>query len=115
MASGILLIDTPGLKEVQLWADENSLSEAFQDIADLAADCRFKDCSHQGEPGCAVQEALNTGELDYRRYDNYLDLERELKYLKLRQDTNAARLEREKWKKVAKFQKTLKADKNRKL
>lgn len=106
LASGVILIDTPGLKEVQLWADEDSLAEAFQDIAELSENCRFRDCSHQGEPGCAVQAAMATGELENRRYENYLELEKELKYLKTRQETGAARLEREKWKHVAQFVKS---------
>lgn len=104
--SGIIMIDTPGLKEVQLWADEDSLSETFQDITELAVNCRFRDCRHQGEPGCAVQSALASGELEYRRYENYLELQKELSYLKARQETSAARLEREKWKHVAESMKS---------
>lgn len=108
LPSGLILIDTPGLKEVQLWADEDALAEAFQDITELAENCRFRDCFHQGEPGCAVQAALASGELEYRRYENFLELQKELKYLKTRQDAGAARLEREKWKGLAKIQKELK-------
>ncbi|MBF9017905.1 MULTISPECIES: ribosome small subunit-dependent GTPase A [unclassified Oceanispirochaeta] len=106
LPSGVIMVDTPGLKEVQLWADEDSLAETFQDITKLAQNCRFRDCSHQGEPGCAVQSALASGELENRRYENYLVLQKELKYLKTRQETSAARLEREKWKHVAQFVKS---------
>ncbi len=108
LPSGLLMIDTPGLRELQLWADEDALDEAFRDISALAAGCRFRDCRHEGEPGCAVQEALLSGELEQRRYESYLDLRRELSYLKTRQDSQAARLEREKWKDISKLQKAFK-------
>ena len=108
LTTGIILIDTPGLKEIQLWAHEQALAETFEEITRLAKKCRFKDCSHQEEPGCAVQDALIKGELDRRRYENYLEMEKELKYLKSRQDANAARLEKEKWKEIAKLQKEFK-------
>ena len=108
LSSGLLMIDTPGLRELQLWAGEGSLDEAFRDIADLAQGCRFRDCRHEGEPGCAVQEALLQGGLEQRRYESYLDLRRELDYLKTRQDSNAARLEKDKWKDISKLQKAFK-------
>ncbi len=108
LPGGEILIDTPGLREIQLWAEEDSLSETFPEIAQLSWKCRFRDCSHTGEPDCAVQAALNTGEMEYRRYENYLELEKELKYLKTRQDANAARLESAKWKGIARLRKELK-------
>lgn len=103
LPSGVILIDTPGLKEVQLWAGEDTLAETFQDISEFGENCRFRDCSHQGEPGCAVQAALSTGELEHRRYENYLELQKELQFLKRKQDANAAREERDKWKKISKM------------
>ena len=106
--SGLMLIDSPGLKEIQLWAGEESAYETFSDITELAEKCRFNDCSHRGEPGCAVQEALISGELEYRRYENYLDLMREINYLKTRIDEQAAKEERDKWKNISKLQKNLK-------
>ena len=111
--SGLMLIDSPGLKEVQLWAGEESAFETFSDITEFAAKCRFKDCSHQGEPGCAVQGALLSGELEYRRYENYLDLMREINYLKTRIDAQAAKEKKEKWKNIAKLQKNLKKNSKR--
>ena len=111
--SGVMLIDSPGLKEIQLWAGEKSANETFSDIAELSEKCRFNDCSHQGEPGCAVQEALLSGELDYRRYENYLDLMREINYLKTRIDEQAARDERDKWKNISKLQKSFKKNNKR--
>ncbi len=113
LGDGTMLIDSPGLRELQLWATGDSADAAFSDIAELAQDCRFSDCSHQGEPGCAVQAALASGELDYRRYENYLDLMKELNYLKTRQDEQAARAHRDKWKQIAKFQKEFKNERKR--
>ncbi len=113
LPGGLILIDTPGLKEIQLWASEEALAETFDDIALLARECRFKDCTHRGEPGCAVQQALSRGELEHRRYENYLNMEKELNYLKTRQDSQAARMEREKWKGIAKIQKDLKKQNKR--
>ncbi len=103
LPSGLILIDTPGLKEIQLWAGEDSLNETFQDILELASECRFSDCSHQAEPGCAVQLALAAGELDARRYDSFLSLQKEIRYLNRRTDEKLAREEKEKWKNIAKL------------
>ncbi|HMB90938.1 MAG TPA: ribosome small subunit-dependent GTPase A [Rhodothermales bacterium] len=86
LPEGGILIDTPGLRELQLWADASSLDATFVDIEALAAACRFKDCSHEVEPGCAVQEALATGDLDAERFQSYLKLRREIRYLDQRQD-----------------------------
>jgi len=82
----VLVIDTPGLRELQLWGDESSLYDVFTEIAEASENCRFRDCTHQEEPGCAVQKLLIDGELSYERYQNYLDMRKELAYLKSRQD-----------------------------
>jgi ribosome biogenesis GTPase len=73
-----LLIDTPGMRELQLW-DTGSLSETFTDVTDLAAQCRFRDCRHRDEPGCAVTAAVASGELPEARLESFrkLDVERE--------------------------------------
>ena len=89
---GGVMIDTPGMRELQLWADEESLSAAFADIEALAADCRFRDCAHDTEPDCAVRAALETGDLDEHRFQSYLKLKRELARLARRQ-TEAGRYE----------------------
>jgi ribosome biogenesis GTPase len=78
LPSGGALIDNPGLREVQLWEADEGLSRAFDDIQALAAGCRFSDCRHVEEPGCAVQAALASGELPDDRYDAWRTLEREL-------------------------------------
>jgi ribosome biogenesis GTPase len=89
LATGALLIDTPGLRTLGLWAGEEALDDSFSDIASLAEGCRFGDCAHRGEPGCAVQQALSEGALDPARYESYLDLQRELRFLNSRQDIRA--------------------------
>ncbi len=81
-----LLLDTPGMRELQLWADVEALDSTFGEIADLAAQCRFADCSHDSEPGCAIQAALADGTLDRGRWESFRKLERELRALEIRQD-----------------------------
>jgi ribosome biogenesis GTPase len=75
---GGLLIDNPGMREVHLWLADEGLEAAFADIAELAAECRFADCRHETEPGCAVQAALQDGTLSRDRWERYRALEREL-------------------------------------
>ena len=91
LPDGGIVIDTPGMRELALWSNEQGLDKTFNDIAELALRCRFRDCSHQGEPGCAVQQALQDGTLNASRHKNYLKLQKELKHLALRQDTKARR------------------------
>jgi ribosome biogenesis GTPase len=75
---GGVLVDTPGLRAVSLWEADEGLSRTFADIEELAGRCRFRDCSHRGEPGCEVRAAIERGELDPARYENYLRLDAEL-------------------------------------
>jgi ribosome biogenesis GTPase len=107
LESGLLIIDSPGIRELKLWADGDDLAASFSDIAGLADQCRFSDCSHEGEPGCAVQAALASGELDEGRYRSYLQLKREQAWLDRRLDDQALRAEKARWKQIAKFQKSL--------
>jgi ribosome biogenesis GTPase / thiamine phosphate phosphatase len=86
LPGGALLLDTPGMRELQLWADESALEETFADVADLARQCRFSDCAHGSEPGCAVRAALADGTLPEVRWESYRKLQRELRVLALRQD-----------------------------
>ncbi|MPM46869.1 Small ribosomal subunit biogenesis GTPase RsgA [bioreactor metagenome] len=78
LPTGGVVIDTPGMRE--LGAESSDLSKSFADIDELTAHCRFRDCTHTNEPGCAVLNAIETGELDERRFKNYLKLKREAKY-----------------------------------
>jgi ribosome biogenesis GTPase len=79
---GLCIIDTPGIRELQLWTNDGStLDNAFADIAELAKHCRFSDCGHASEPGCAVQAAIQKGALPAARWENYLKLRREQAFL----------------------------------
>jgi ribosome biogenesis GTPase / thiamine phosphate phosphatase len=77
--SGALVIDTPGMRELQLWGVEEGVEEAFPDIHALALRCKFTDCGHNKEPGCAVRSALESGELAPERLENYRKLKAEKK------------------------------------
>ncbi|MDR7074601.1 ribosome small subunit-dependent GTPase A [Fictibacillus barbaricus] len=101
LESGGILIDTPGMRELQLWEGDSSLSQSFQDVESLAQECRFRDCTHNNEPGCAVQSAIDTGDLDEDRYNSYLKLQREMAYFARKEDQKLALAERAKWKKIA--------------
>ena len=97
---GGIVIDTPGMRELQLWADEDALSVAFDDVEALISGCRFSDCRHQTEPGCAILEALEDGTLDAGRWQNYIKLQKELRYLERRRDHRAKLAEEQKWRKI---------------
>ncbi len=86
LPAGGIVIDTPGIRELQLWGGESGLENAFPDIDELAAQCRFQDCAHEAEPGCAVKAALERGELDYDRLENYRKLRKELRRQAARTD-----------------------------
>ena len=75
--SGGTLIDTPGLRELGMWITDEGIDSAFSDVIELEGECRFTNCGHVGEPGCAVLEAIATGALDARRLDNYRKLQKE--------------------------------------
>ncbi|MCU0543685.1 MAG: ribosome small subunit-dependent GTPase A [Oscillatoriaceae cyanobacterium Prado104] len=102
LPSGALIIDTPGMRELQLWSGTEALPETFADLEFLAQSCRFRDCQHDREPGCAVQEAIATGRLDSNRLLNYQKLQRELQYAIRKQDQRANLVEKERWKKIHK-------------
>ena len=102
--TGGLLIDTPGLREIQLWEGDQGIESAFADIEELAESCRFGDCRHQGEPGCAVEEAARTGELPAGRLESYRKLQRELRQVHLRQNEMARLREKQKVKVLTKAQ-----------
>ena len=108
LPGGGIVIDTPGMREIQLWAGEEDLQGAFHDIETLAKKCHFVDCSHTAESGCAVKAAIDRGELDPTRLDSYQKLQNELKYLALREEHGTRQYEKLKWKKIAKWSKELK-------
>ncbi len=104
LPGGALLVDTPGLRELQLWDAGEGIQEAFADVDELAADCRFSDCTHTREPGCAVQAAVDEGRLARERLQSYGQLQRELERLAMKQD---ARLRSEARKKRAAFARSM--------
>ena len=104
LPTGALLVDTPGLREIQLWSADDGIQEAFADVDELAADCRFNDCAHMREPGCAVQAAIDEGRLPRERLQSYRALHRELRRLAAKQD---ARLRSEERKQRAAFARSL--------
>ena len=108
LPTGALLLDTPGMRELQLWADGEALDTAFEDVAALATDCRFSDCAHEREPGCAVQAALADGSLPPERLASYRKLERELRALAVRKD---ARLRAEARKDMRRFARSVRSAK----
>jgi ribosome biogenesis GTPase len=92
LPGGALVIDGPGLREVQLWGEAgDALPAAFADLEELARGCRFRDCRHGDEPGCAVRRAVEEGRLDGGRLESQRALERELAYLERRRDAPEAR------------------------
>lgn len=99
---GGLLIDTPGMREIQMWSGSEGFQETFTDINELAKQCRFRNCQHDLEPGCAVQQALLDGTLDERRLHHYEKLQHEVDYATRKQDRKAYLAEKERWKKIHK-------------
>jgi len=108
LKSGIFLIDSPGIRELKLWGDAEGLESGFPEIAELASRCRFSNCAHKSENGCAVREALASGKLDEQRYRSYLDLAREQAWIERRNDDRARRENEQKWKNISKLQKEIK-------
>ncbi len=102
LPSGGLLIDTPGMRELQLWDANEGMSSTFHDIEELAEHCRYPDCKHDKEPGCAIKDALQDGTLERSRFDNYGKLQRELAYLARKENKSLQIAEKNKWKKIHK-------------
>lgn len=104
LPKGGLMIDTPGMREFQLWSEEDSqgFSQGFQDIDILISQCKFNDCQHDTEPGCAIKAALRDGTLSKERYDSYIKLQKELAYVERKENEKLMRQEKEKWKKLTK-------------
>lgn len=102
LPSGGLVMDTPGMRELQIWSVDSGLGAAFEEIETLAAECRFRDCTHQGEPGCRVREMADRGELDAGRLANYFKLRKEASYMEQKAAHSASWVEKERWKKIAK-------------
>jgi ribosome biogenesis GTPase len=104
LPGGALLIDTPGMRELGLVADETALDESFDDIGALMAACKFSDCTHASEPGCAILAALADERLSPGRWQSYLKLERELAFVARKEDPRVEAANRAQWKKIHKTQ-----------
>ncbi len=102
LPGGALLLDTPGLRELQLWSDGVGLETTFGDVHELSSACRFTDCRHGSEPGCAVRAAVEEGRLDPARLESFLKLQAELRALEIREDPLKRREERGRWKAIHK-------------
>jgi ribosome biogenesis GTPase len=85
-SDGGVLIDTPGMRELQLWDASEGIAQAFGEIEELAAKCKFRDCKHESEPGCAVRAAVESGALDAERLESFHKLGREEKFIAAKQD-----------------------------
>ncbi|WP_262415789.1 ribosome small subunit-dependent GTPase A [Exiguobacterium acetylicum] len=102
LSNGLLLVDTPGMRELALWDGSDGLSSTFSDIEELAENCRFRDCEHDKEPGCAVRTALEDGTLTAERWNSFVKLKREIAYAERKQNLALQAAEKEKWKKIHK-------------
>ena len=91
LPDGGLIMDTPGMRELQLWATAEDVARAFEDVQSYGANCKFSDCGHNSEPGCAVQKAILAEELDPDRLVSYQKLMREQRHFEEQQNANLAR------------------------
>jgi ribosome biogenesis GTPase len=105
LPDGGAIIDTPGLREIQMWTDEDHPQQAFKDVEALARECRYRDCQHHTEPGCAVKAAIRAGDLDVSRLHDFQKLQKELDHLARRQDHRARLDEKAKWKRISQWSK----------
>ena len=102
LPTGAFLIDTPGIRALEIAGADEGVEAAFDDIAEIAAACRFSDCRHQGEPGCAVRAAIDDGHLSTERFASHQKLERELAHAERKGDPRARAEERRRWKHIHK-------------
>ena len=107
LSMGVLVIDTPGLREFRLGGFEQGLHETYEDIVALSAKCKFSDCSHQNEPGCAVKESIESGLLAETRWSWYVKLQKEVDYQKRKESGDQAGNSKARWKKIHKLAKQI--------
>lgn len=112
LATGGLVIDTPGIRELSLWDAEEGLELTFADIAEIARGCRYRDCTHTQEEGCAILEALEDGQIDDDRYEQFVKLKQENQKFKKRRSDEPYAQKKEKFKKIAKFMKQRQREKD---
>lgn len=102
LPDGGVVIDTPGMRELQLLDVENSVSASFEDVEEIASTCKFSDCRHKTEPGCAIKKAIEDGILSEERYISYLKLKKEAQYMETKLKTRTMLEEKQKWKNISK-------------
>ena len=102
LANGGLIIDTPGMRELQLWDGGEGVAETFDDLEELSLQCKFSNCLHKDEPGCAIRAAIENGDIDETRLKSYLKLKREVKYIESKQNVKTAIENKKHWKQVHK-------------
>ena len=113
LPEGGLIIDTPGLREIQLWEGDEGLVDAFPEIAELAASCKFTDCQHESEPGCAVMNAVRSGKIASERLEGFRKLKREVNHFEARHDVRLQSEQRRKSKQLTKGLRTRLREKGR--
>lgn len=86
LRSAAMIIDTPGMRELGMWEAADGRTKAFSEIEELSKNCRFSNCTHEAEPGCAIKAALSSGELSLARWENYKKLEKEIKFAELKEE-----------------------------
>jgi len=106
-----MLIDTPGIREIQTWQDDEGVNNTFSEIEILSTKCKYRDCKHENEPNCAVIEGIKNGIIEKKRFDSYLKLKKEFVYLVERQVSKASFIEKSHWKDISKYAKLLKKNK----
>lgn len=108
LPEGGLILDTPGMRSLSLWEADTGMEVMFGDVEELVKLCRFSDCKHENEPGCAVKEALQTGKLEMKRWEAWLKLQKELAHIEAKKDGKLRFREKQWGKQIAKFQKQMK-------
>jgi ribosome biogenesis GTPase / thiamine phosphate phosphatase len=105
LENGTMIIDTPGMRKLGMWDASEGLDTAFSEIEELSRKCKFRDCSHKGEPGCAVKIALESGELSQARWESYLKLKKEIRFAESKESIDMRLKEKAYYKSLSKFQK----------
>jgi ribosome biogenesis GTPase len=113
LPQGGWLIDNPGMRELQLWDEGANLEASFTDVGEVAAACRYADCRHEDEPGCAVRQAIEEGRLDPERLESYRKLERELEYQQSRHDARIEQQRKEEVRRIHRIWNKLKRRRDR--
>lgn len=105
LPEGGLILDTPGMRELAVWEAGTGMEVLFADIEELSRNCRFSDCKHENEPGCAVKEALESGKLDKRKWESWVKLKREQEYMEARKEVKEVLQQKKHWKRISKNRK----------